>query len=191
MQRSSATVVALVGGGTAELLGGLGRAGGVRAVSVDPALEPIERAVAAQRGTTGAGAPLAVHDADPLAAVVAAWARLFDGTGAVGELEVARVAVVQRWRAGAFDLPDFYVLLDPDEWDPTLRHWYLGVLAGAAPSRVLPVRGGEEVPAALRRLPAGRWWPELGRLLDGVERQVPDALVTPEPDAPALLRPGR
>jgi len=123
--------------------------------------------------------------------VAAAWARLFDGTGMVGELEVARAAVVQRWRAGAFDLPDFYVLLDPDGWDPTVRHWYLGVLTGAAPSRVIPVRGTDEVPAALRRLPAGRWWPELGRLLEGVERQVPDALVTPEAVAPALLQPGR
>lgn len=191
MQRSSATVVALVGAGSGELLSGLARAGGVRAVAVDPALDPIERAVAAQHGTAGAGAALAVHDADPLAAVAGAWARLFDGGGAIGELEVARAAVVQRWRAGAFDLPDFYVLLDPDGWDPTLRHWYLGVLTGAAPSRVLPVRGADEVPAALRRLPAGRWWPELGRLLEGVERQVPDVLVTPEPEAPALLQPGR
>ncbi len=192
MQRSAATVVALVGPGAAELVPGLGRAGRVRAVVVDAALAPLERAVAAQRGTGGAGATLAVHDADPLAGVVEAWVRLFDGTGAAGELEIARAALLERWRAGAVDLPDFYLLLDPDAWDTTRRHWYLGVLSAAAPSRVVPVRSAEEVPAALRRLPAGRWWPPLRRLLDGVERQVPDRLVTVETEGttPALLRPG-
>lgn len=191
MQRSAATVVALVGPGADGLVPRLGQAGRVRAVSVDPALPPLERAVAAQQGTAATGATLAVHDADPLAAVVDAWVRLFDGTGAAGELEVARAAVVARWRARAVELPDYYLLLDPDGWDPTRRHWYLGVLSAAAPARVAPLRAADDVPAALRRLPAGRWWPRLDRLLDGVERQVPDRLVPPdnEAEAPALLRP--
>jgi hypothetical protein len=191
VQRSAATVVALVGSGAAGLVPGLARAGRVRAVVVDPALPPLERAVAAQERASGAGATLAVHDADPLAAVVEAWVRLYDSTGAAGELEVAREAVIGRWRARAVDRPDYYLLLDPDAWDRTRRHWYLGVLSAAAPSRVLPLRAADEVSAALRRLPAGRWWPPLPRLLDAIERQVPDRLVTPdEPETPTLLRPG-
>lgn len=190
MQRSAATVVALVGPGAHELVPSLGRVG-VRAVPVDPDLPPLERAAAAQQGTGGAGSAVAVHDADPLAAVADAWVRLFDGSGAAGELEVARGAAVARWRARAVELPDYYVLLDADAWDATRRHWYLGVLSAAAPPRVVPVRGAEAVRAALRRLPAGRWWPPLDRLLADVERQVPDRLVTDEAEGPSLLRPGR
>lgn len=193
VQHSAATVVTLVGPDTAQLLPSLGRAGRVRAITVDPDLPSPERAVAAQLGTGGAGASLAVHDADPLSEVAEAWIRLFDGTGAVGELEVAVAAALQRWRSRAIELPDYYLLLGPDDWEPTRRHWYLGVLSEAAPSRVLPVTGAEGVPASLRRLPAGRWWPSLDRLLDGVERHLPDRLVSLEEDgdAPVLLRPGR
>jgi hypothetical protein len=190
MQRSASTVVTLVGPGAHDLVPSLGRVG-VRAVAVDPDLPPLERAAAAQQGSTGAGSAVAVHDADPLVAVADAWVGLFDGTGAAGELEVARGAAIARWRARAVELPDYYVLLDPDTWDATRRHWYLGVLSAAAPPRVLPVRSPDAVPAALRRLPPGRWWPPLDRLLDGIERQVPDRLVTDEADGPALLRPGR
>jgi hypothetical protein len=192
MQRSDATVVALVGPGARELVPALGRAGRIRSVAVDPELPPLERAALAQRGTAGAGAALAVHDADPLAAVVDAWVRLFDGAGAAGELEVARGAALARWRARAVELPDYYLLLDPDAWDATRRHWYLGVLSAAAPPRVVPLRTTAEVQAALRRLPAGRWWPPLDRLLADVEHQVPDRLVsTDAEDAPTLLRPAR
>lgn len=192
VQRSAATVVTLVGPEAADLLPSLGRAGRVRVVTVDPDLSPLERAVAAQQGAGGAGASLAVHDADPLAEVAEAWIGLFDGTGPRGELEVVVAATVQRWRSRMIELPDYYVLLGPDAWDATRRHWYLGVLSEAAPTRVIPVAGPGGVPAALRRLPAGRWWPSLTRLLDGIERRVPDRLsaLEEDEDTPALLHPG-
>ncbi|MPZ88873.1 MAG: hypothetical protein GEU81_12525, partial [Nitriliruptorales bacterium] len=123
MQHSAATVVTLVGPDAAALLPSLARAGRVRVVTVDPELPSLERAVAAQRGAGGAGASLAVHDADPLGEVAEAWIRLFDGTGAVGEFEVAVAAALQRWRSGAIELPDYYLLLGPDDWEPTRRHW--------------------------------------------------------------------
>jgi len=66
-------------------------------------------------------------------------------------------------------------VLDAEELDPTRRHWYLGFLHRAAPSRVLPTAGTPaEVGGQLASLASGRWWPELDRLLDGVERVVPD-----------------
>ncbi len=36
------------------------------------------------------------------------------------------------------ELPDYYLVLDPESWAPTRRHWYLGVLARSA--RVVPDR---------------------------------------------------
>jgi hypothetical protein len=56
-----------------------------------------------------------------------------------------------------------------------VRHFVLGWLAAAAPVRVTPVAG--TAAAVTRTLPAlasGRWWPEPARLLDGLDRVVPD-----------------
>jgi hypothetical protein len=54
---------------------------------------------------------------------------------------------------------------------------YLGVLHRAAPSRVVPVVGTpERVGAQLGGLRCGRWWPGVDRLLDGIDRVVPDRL---------------
>jgi len=58
------------------------------------------------------------------------------GEGATaGELEVAIRETVGRWRARAIELPDYYLLLDPGSWTATRRHWYLGLLHRAAPTR--------------------------------------------------------
>lgn len=201
VQRAATTIVALLASpGAADAVGkalvGPAAPGRVRVAAVDRRLAALDRAAAAQAQLSGAGSTIGVHDADPLAAVSAAWARLFDGEGAAGELEIAVGAALGRWRARQVELPDFYLVVDPEAWDVTRRHFYLGVLAAAAPSRVVPVRTVEEVPAALRRLPAGRWWPELPRLLEGLDRQVPDRLATDRPgsgaaeDAGAAEAPG-
>jgi hypothetical protein len=179
VQRGSATVVAVVGPGSDGVLSTIGSAARVRVVRVDPALPALERAVLAQQLVGGDGAPVTIHDADPLAAVADAWVARFDGAGAAGDLEVQVGAAVARWRGQALELPDYYVLLDPDAWPPTRRHWYLGVLAAAAPSRVLPAGDATAVAALLARLPTGRWWPTVPRLLEDVDRRVPDALRQP------------
>lgn len=191
MQRSSATVVTLVGPDAARSLPGLAAAGRVRTVTVDAELGPLERAAAAQRLVSGSGSTLAVSDIDPLAGVVDAWTGLYAGTGVAGALEVAVAATVAIWRAGTVELPDYFVVLDPDAWEPTRRHWYLGVLTAAAPSRVLPVPSADAVPGVLRRLPSGRWWPTLERLLDGIDHQLPDRLPTGEDAVGPRLLPAR
>ncbi len=101
----------------------------------------------------------------------------------MGEVEVAVQETLARWRAGSIELPDYYLALDAERWAPTHRHWFLGVLHRAAPARVVPVAGNaDEVAAALGHLSSGRWWPDLDRLLDGIERTVPDqAGLAPEP----------
>lgn len=64
---------------------------------------------------------------------------------------------------------------DAEELPPTRRHWYLGVLHGAAPARVVPMAAsGAALAEALGRLPTGRWWHDVDRLLVGVEQVVPD-----------------
>ncbi|MBX6389700.1 MAG: hypothetical protein IRZ08_12010 [Frankia sp.] len=159
----------------------LASAANVTVVLPDDSLPPGARAAAAWAECRGASTPYVVHDADPLAEVAAAWIARYDEAGPVGDLEVAVAAAVERFRRGEVDLPDSLVLLDPDSWPPTRRHWYLGVLAAAAPARVVPLRSDAgELRRTLRALPTGRWWPQPAeRLLDGIDRVVPDRVGLP------------
>jgi hypothetical protein len=88
--------------------------------------------------------------------------------------------------------PDYYLVLDPETWEATRRHFYLGVLHRAAPSRVVPVVGTpERVGAQLGGLRSGRWWPEVDRLLDSIDRVVPDQVqAAPPGDEGGSISPG-
>jgi hypothetical protein len=180
-------VVALVGADAAACAERLGRAANVtpfvgegdhlaardRSAELTPD-RMLDRAVAAWTEATRVHAPYFVHDADPLGAVADAWTRRFDEEGPVGELEVVVSATLARWRVGSIELPDYYFVLDPESWGVTRRHWYLGVLHGAAPARVLPLANADDAAATLPRLGAGHWWPDLDQLLAGIEHVVPD-----------------
>jgi len=182
-RRTSTTVIAVVGDAHLQSRHGAGDAraaverlgSAANVVALVPPVDdpPLDRAVAAWHDATRAHSPYFVHDADPLAAVADAWVRLYDEHGPRGELEVAVAETLARWRPGSIELPDYYLALDADTWEPTRRHWYLGVLHAAAPARVVPVTG-TDAEAALGHLGAGRWWPDLDELLDGVDRVVPD-----------------
>jgi hypothetical protein len=123
MQRASTTVVVLVGAKSAAVLRELGGAANVRTLSVEDDDSPLDRAVTATREAAGAHVPYLVHDADPLAAVVNAWARYFEGSGPRGELEVAVSETLARARTGAIELPDYYLVLDPERLDAIPRHF--------------------------------------------------------------------
>lgn len=191
-RRVATTVLAVVGARPGEelrtLAASLGQAANVRAVLPAADLPPLDRAVAAWGEAVRAHIPYVVHDADPLADVAAAWVDRWDGTGDVGRLEVAAQAVLQRWRAGALDLPDYYLLVDAESLPPTTRHWYLGVLGGIAPHRVTLAGTAPGDPArAVRRLRSGRWWPQLDVLLVDLDRRVPDASPVGEPPAGTVV----
>jgi len=191
VQRIATTVLGLVGSpddSRLRALGGrLGERTNVRAVLPEADDPSIDRAVAAWRETAGAHLPFIVHDADPLAEVAAAWVDRWDGAGDVGRLEIAVQAVLQRWRAGTLELPDYYLVVGPEELAATARHWYLGVLASAAPHRVVVTEDDHEaLERSVRGLRAGRWWPELDRLLTDVDRHVPDSFVAGT-EAPSLI----
>ena len=169
MQRTSTTVIAVVGELAVDRWGG---AANVRALHPDPHTPALDRAVSAWGQAARTTAPYTLHDADPLAAVAEAWIRRYDGRGPAGELEVAVAETVARWRARSLELPDYYLVVDPETWDVTRRHWYLGYLAGAAPARVVATDG--DLLPAIAHLATGRWWPDLDVLLAGVDRVVPD-----------------
>lgn len=178
MQRVAATVIAVVGAQARQAAGALGQAANVRAVLPEVDAPPLERARAALSEAAGASSPYVVHDADPLAQVVDAWVDWYDGQGTRGDLEVAVAGVVARWRAGAVEMPDYYLLLDADGWPVTRRHWYLGWLHRHAPARVVPTTADHSsLPTAVRRLRAGRWWPGVDELLEGADRVTPDEFV--------------
>jgi hypothetical protein len=183
VQRVSTTVVALVGPEARALAEALGEAANVRAVLPDAEAAPLDRAVQAWREAQGAHIPYLVHDADPLAEVAAAFERWYDQKAGRGELEVAVTETVARWRARNLELPDYYLVVDAESLGATSRHWYLGFLHQASPVRVLPAPADPLGAAArITHLPAGRWWPDLDRLLADVDRAVPNAIrPTPEP----------
>jgi len=193
VQRIATTVVALVGEPAPACLDALGRAANVATVRPDAAAPSLERATAAWQAATRTHTTYLLHDADPLETVADAWVRRFDveQPGPAGELEVAVAETLRRWRARAIELPDYYLVLDPETWEETRRHFYLGVLHRAAPNRVVPVIGTpEQVGAQLAGLRSGRWWPEVDRLLDGIDRVVPDRVQpTPAPDENGSLDP--
>lgn len=181
-------MLAVAGSATAMAVEALGRAPNVRGVSVDPRGQPLDRAVEAWAAATRTHVPYLVHDADPLASVAEAWGEWFDGRGVRGDLEVAVQATVARWRAGTLELPDYYLVIDPEALHPSRRDWYLGFLASAAPTRVVPVASSaHELDDAVRALRAGRWWPDLDRLLRDVATVLPDRLAAPvHQDGPKL-----
>jgi hypothetical protein len=190
MQRVQTTVVALLGADESTVED-LRQRPNVAVFQPDSSSEPLVRAVAAWNLARRTHATYFVHDADPLAGVADAWGRYFAGSGPGGELEVAVTEVVSRWRAGTVELPDYYLVCSPETWSPTLRHWYLGVLAGASANRVVTVATPSEAAPKLEALPAGRWWPDLDRLLTGIDRVVPDQAGLPaDEERPSLWNPG-
>ena len=167
------TVVAVVAGEDAAPLSSV-RAANVRVLPPEEGAPAVERATRAWEQARRTNVPYLLHDADPLGWVADAWARYFDGLGAVGELEVAVSETLARWRARSLDLPDYYLVVDPEELPPTRRHWFLGVLGSAAPSRVVTSHPSQPLVDRLADLRPGPWWPDLDRLLAGIERVIPD-----------------
>jgi hypothetical protein len=181
MKRIPTTVVTLVGDEAHAASEDLGRAANVRAVLPDPDDPPLERAVEAWRESSRSHRTFTVHDADPLALVRDAWVAHYDEETPGGALEVAVSETLARWRSGALELPDYYLVLEAEDLATTERHWYLGVLHEHAPHRVVPVAPDPDLLRnALSHLRAGRWWDDLSDLLSRIDRVVPDHVGVPK-----------
>jgi hypothetical protein len=172
----NSTLVVVAGEGADRVVAGLEGLHNVRAVVAgDRPAAAVTEAVA--RGSV----TYVVHDADPLAEVRDAWIDYFDESAPVGGLEVAIENTIRSLRTEAALLPDYYIVLDPQDMPATRRHWWLGVLAGTAPSRVVPAPASTDaVRTSLASLVAGRWWPEPpDKWLRELPRVVPDQVGLP------------
>lgn len=171
---STGTVVAVVGSGSDDALAAWDGMPGVEAL----ALHGSEPAVAARR-IAAAGTPWVVHDADPLEHVASAWIELYEERATLGTLEIEIETALARFSSGEAIMPDYYIVLDPEDADGTWRHWWCGALGHRAPKRVLPARAPlTSRDAALRRLlavlPSSQPWPDPASWLPGLAFDIPD-----------------
>jgi hypothetical protein len=191
VRRESSTVVVLAGAVAEPLLAGLARSSNVSLVRPpEEEKDPLTAAALALGRAAGRASPYVVVAADPLAEVAAEWAAMWDltaGPGHAAAFEERAAAAVAGWRAGRFELPDYYVALTPgavpgDAAVPAAAPvggggtgMYLGPLRAARPRRVGAVvtaagdeaaENTERVLQALRTLRHGPWWPPLDELLD-------------------------
>jgi hypothetical protein len=190
VRRESSTVVVLVGVVAEPLLTGLARSSNVSLVRPpEREKDPLTAAALALGQAAGRASPYVVVPADPLAEVAAEWAAMWDltaGPGHAAAFEERAATAVAAWRAGRFELPDYYVALTPGAVpgdtpvpDAALvsgggTGMYLGPLRAARPRRVGAVvtaagdeaaENTERVLQALRTLRHGPWWPPLDELL--------------------------
>jgi hypothetical protein len=203
-------VIALVGGVSGGLLAGLAESSNVAVVrppAADTASHPRQARTAAAAHPGGSGAApeptrpgweqgaMAMHEAarrratyvvvpaDPLAGVAAAWRAMWEvasGPDAAAGFEEAAADTLLAWRARRFELPDYYLVIAPQEDAASGPDLYLGPMRAARPHRVavaaIAAPGGPADSSGLasaislldtlRSLPHGPWWPPLDELLD-------------------------
>jgi hypothetical protein len=152
-----------------------------------PAAEALRRAASAT-------SPYALVTADPLGAVAEGWRGMWDLTRpqGPGRFEQEASAALAAWRAGQFELPDYYLVTasaaapaDPGAAEPSdqvEQDFYLGPLRAARPHRVAFVPAAEPaeqaagVLQALGSLRHGPWWPALDDLVDAARNFYPGRL---------------
>jgi hypothetical protein len=201
VRRNPSTVVVLVGEVSDALLAAVGRSMNVSVIRPpaeagdNPAGDPLSRAAEALARAARSGLPYVLVPADPLAAVAAQWRAMWDvsraAEGTAG-FELAAGLALAAWRAGRFELPDYYLEIAPAETAETAEtgpagpDLYLGPLRSARAHRVAVVTApdGPELAArvlqALGSLRPGPWWPPLDDLLDIARRFYPGQLAGAE-----------
>ena len=170
MKASASTTLVVVGDEATSAIHALEGFANVRAASFEGASD-----VEVARWSASTVAPYVVHDHDPLGHVAAAWVEFFDDQSTFGVLELEIERAVEAAERHAISVPDYYVVLHPEDMPTTWKHWWLGVLASESPTRVIPwPRGDESLARLLRRLPTGRAWPDVESWLPRVVGAVPD-----------------
>ena len=175
MEAPASTTLVVVGDEATSAIHALEGFANVRAASFDGATDD-----EVTRWSATADAPYVVHDRDPLGHVAAAWVEFFDDQSTFGVLELEIERALDAAERHAISVPDYYVVLQPEELPTTWKHWWLGVLASESPTRVIPwPHGDESLARLLRRLPTGRAWPDVESWLPGVVGAVPDRVGLP------------
>ena len=207
MRRNASTVVVLAGPAPAEVLAALGRSMNVALIRPEAPEEGADGLTAAAAALQRAGratSPYALVPADPLAAVAASWREMWDVSKQEGpagfEQEAAKVLAA--WRAGRFELPDYYLVLareDTAREDTPGPDFRLGPLRSARANRVVlvpeqePAQQAAGVLHALGSLRHGPWWPGLDEVIETARRFYPDSLAegTATGSLPATPEAGR
>ena len=169
MAVQNATIVAVIGENSAEVIEQLSVLRGVDALQLgEPDADGTKRISASH-------APYVVHDSDPLGHVANAWVEFFDDRSTSGALELEVDQALRAFRAGERVMPDYYVVLDPEGLESTWRHWWFGALASHGSRRVLPQPAAAgSVRRLLRQLPTGPGWADVAGWLPGLQFTVPD-----------------
>ena len=180
MRRNASTVVVLAGPAPGEVLAALGRSMNVALIRPEENTEGLAAAAKALQRAGRATSPYALVPADPLAAVAASWREMWDVSRQEGpagfEQEAAKVLAA--WRAGRFELPDYYLVLAGQEGPD----FHLGPLRSARAHRVVlvpeqePAQQAAGVLHALGSLRHGPWWPGLDEVIETARRFYPDSL---------------
>jgi hypothetical protein len=153
MRRESSTVVALVGEVPDALLAEVARSPNVSLARPPEGVEDgVEAAAQAFQHASRGTAPYIVVPADPLAAVARQWRAMWDlsqGPRGAAGFEASAAEVLAAWRAGRFELPDYYLDVVSSQPADAGPDFYLGPLRAARPRRIaVAVVLGETVTAA-------------------------------------------
>jgi hypothetical protein len=197
VRRNPSTVVVLAGPAPEGLLAAVGRAANVVLVRPEEPAVGIEAAAGALRRAAGISAPYVLVAADPLAAVAAAWRAMWEVSReprGSEEFELRAAEAVEAWRAGRFELPDYYLVLaekpvlpgktapQRDQQPEQQPDFYLGPLRSVRPHRVAvaaasePAEQAVEVLSVLGSLRQGRWWPPADEIIATARGFYPGAL---------------
>jgi len=193
MRRNASTVVVLPGPAPAEVLTAVARSMNVALIRPkDPADDDADGLEAAAEALQEAGrstSAYALVPADPLAAVAASWQAMWDVSRPEGPagFEQEALKALTAWRAGRFELPDYYLVLSPGhagqaEAGDQGPDFYLGPLRSARPHRVAfvaatePAQQAVGVLQALGSLRHGPWWPGLDEVIEVTRTFYPDRL---------------
>ena len=210
MRRNSSTIVVLAGQVPAEVLAAASRSMNVALYRPDApagthgddgglAAAPFEASTALEASTAAlqragrSSSPYALVPADPLATVAARWREMWDLSRQPGPaaFEAEAAQALAAWRAGRFELPDYYLVLaaaasqpasPADDEAAPIPDFYLGPLRSARPHRVVlvpatePAEQAEGVLHALGSLRHGPWWPGLDQVIETARRFYPSSL---------------
>jgi hypothetical protein len=151
MRRESSTVVALVGEVPDTLLAEVSRSPNVSLARPPEGVEDsVEAAVLALQHASRGAAPYIVVPADPLAAVARQWRAMWDlsqGPRGAAGFEASAAEVLAAWRAGRFELPDYYLDVVGSQPGDAGPDFYLGPLRAARPRRIaVAVAAGSTAP---------------------------------------------
>jgi hypothetical protein len=192
MRRNASTVVVLAGSAPGEVLAAVGRSMNVTLIRPEEPADSSGDSVAAAAGALQragrATSPYALVAADPLAAVAVSWRDMWDVSRQPGpaQFEQEAAKALAAWRAGRFELPDYYLVLATDTGAADVGDqrpdFHLGPLRSARPHRVAVVAATEPAQQAIGVLQAlgslrhGRWWPPLDEVIETARTFYPDSL---------------